>query len=89
MNAEFLFYCMVCGFIFILSFFLVVKFLEDLSDKSAERRTQELINKLKGRQVSAKSANSYSKTWAYKCTAISLRRGTEERTSSSTLTHSK
>lgn len=46
MNAEFLFYCMVCGFIFILSFFLVVKFLEDLSDKSAERRTQELINKL-------------------------------------------
>lgn len=46
MNAEFLFYCMVCGFLFILSFFLVVKFLEFLSDKSAERRTQELINKL-------------------------------------------
>lgn len=46
MNAEFLFYCKVCSFIFILSFFLVVKFLEDLSDKSAEIRTQELTNKL-------------------------------------------
>ena len=46
MNAELLFYCMVCGFIFILSFFLVVKFLEVLNDKSAERRKQELINKL-------------------------------------------
>ena len=46
MNAVLLFYCMVCGFIFILSFFLVVKFLEVLNDKSAERRTQELINKL-------------------------------------------